>query len=428
MNYIEALKYIESTAKFGSNLGLTRTEKILEFLEYPHKELKAIHIAGTNGKGSTSAMINQILIEAGYKVGMYTSPYLEEFEERIQINNVNIPKDDLSEVVTKVSKAVSKVINLGFDHPTEFEIITCAMFLYFKLKKVDYVVLEVGLGGRLDSTNVITPILSVITPISFDHTNILGTTLKEIAYEKAGIIKNNIPVLVSNQEADAMDVIVLKAKEKNANLTIVKEPAKYLGQEDYCQLIRIDTLKESYSLKLSLLGKYQLVNSALAVFAAEILMDLGIKISTENIRSAFFKVKWKGRLEVLKRRPLVVIDGAHNPHGIKELKESIDTYFKYHKLILILGILKDKEMEEMIKTITKGADKVIALTPNSNRAESSKELEKLIKKYNKNTEAYNDYSEGFKKALSYGGENDLILVCGSLYMIGDMRKIIRNWV
>ncbi len=199
MDYKEAREYIQSKAKFGSNLGLERTEKLLELLKNPHKRLRCIHIAGTNGKGSTTAMISAVLKEAGYKVGMYTSPYIEEFEERIQINNYNIPKDDFSHIITKVANVVEKVENMGYGNPTEFEIITVAMFYYFCLKKVDFAVIEVGLGGRLDSTNVLEPILSIITSISYDHMNILGETLEKIAYEKAGIIKK-APVIAYPQK------------------------------------------------------------------------------------------------------------------------------------------------------------------------------------------------------------------------------------
>ena len=218
MNYDEAIAYIKDTAKFGSKLGLERTEKILEFLGNPHKKLKCIHIAGTNGKGSTTAMVTNILVQAGFKVGSYISPFIEEFEERIQINNVNISKGDLSHIIKEVSLAVEKVVELGYSNPTEFEIITCAGFLYFYENKIDFAVVEVGLGGRLDSTNVITPILSVITSISLDHTQILGNTIEKIAYEKAGIIKNEIPVVVFPQLKQSEEVIEEICIEKKCKL------------------------------------------------------------------------------------------------------------------------------------------------------------------------------------------------------------------
>ena len=428
MDYEAAMAYIENTAKFGSNLGLERTEKLLELLGNPHKNIKCIHVAGTNGKGSTSAMIAQILIESGYKVGMYTSPYLEEFEERIQINGANIRKDLLADIVTEVSDAVERVIEMGYDHPTEFEIITCAMFLHFSNSKVDYAVVEVGLGGRLDSTNVLHPILSVITSISLDHTSILGDTLKEIAYEKAGIIKRGVPVICYPQESDVENVINSRCRELGCDLINVGfDSAKFLGVEKFSQLVEVKTYKDIYKLKLSLLGKYQAMNCSVAVTAIEKLREEGVKVSKDDIINALGKVKWIGRLEVLREKPLVVIDGAHNIGGITELKGSLDTYFKYERMILIVGILKDKQVEAMIKMIAPDAYKVISVTPNSNRAEISDELNDIIKKYNSNTEACNDYSSAYEKALGYSGENDLIIVCGSLYMIGDMRKIIRTW-
>ncbi|MGL5244865.1 MAG: bifunctional folylpolyglutamate synthase/dihydrofolate synthase, partial [Sarcina sp.] len=203
MNYNEAMNYIENTSRFGMNFGLERVEKILELLGNPHKKIKCIHVGGTNGKGSTTAMISSILKEAGYKVGMYTSPYLEEFEERIQINNKNISKSDLIHTLETVKSVISKVVDLGYDNPTQFEIITVMMFYYFAKEKVDFAVIEVGLGGRLDATNVINPILVVLTSISYDHMNILGNTIEEIAWEKSGIIKENCTVISYPQEKNA---------------------------------------------------------------------------------------------------------------------------------------------------------------------------------------------------------------------------------
>ena len=221
MNYKEAMEYIHKVGNFGSNYGLKRTYRMLELLGEPQKKLKLIHVAGTNGKGSTTAMITSILRAKGYKVGMYTSPFLEEFEERIQINGQNIPKDKLAQFITMLKGAVDKVIEEGYDHPTEFEVITCLMLLYFYHEKIDYGVIEVGLGGRLDSTNVITPILSVITSISFDHVNLLGNTLESISKEKAGIIKNNVPVVIYPQDKEAFKVIESKAKDMNSKLYVI---------------------------------------------------------------------------------------------------------------------------------------------------------------------------------------------------------------
>ncbi|WP_017414730.1 bifunctional folylpolyglutamate synthase/dihydrofolate synthase [Clostridium tunisiense] len=434
MNYQEAINYIENTAQFGMKLGLERTEKILELLGDPHKKVKMIHIAGTNGKGSTTAMVSRVLMEAGYKVGTYISPYIEEFEERIQINNENIPKEDLVHIITEVSKAIDEVIALGYPNPTQFEIITCAAFLYYHMKKVDYAVIEVGLGGRLDSTNVITPILSIITSISLDHVAILGDTLDKIAFEKAGIIKEGIPTVLFPQQPEAEQVIEKVATERKSLLIKVdSEKSKFIdsyeievnGEKKVVQRVGIKTLSENYNLELALLGKHQILNATVAVYACEKLIDLGAKISKENIAKGMKTVKWPGRLEIMKTNPRVVIDGAHNIDGISKLTESIDMYFKYDNLILILGILADKQVREMIETIVPKASRVIAVTPNSERAELAEDLKVEIENLGVVCEAVEDYREAYEKALSYCTEKDLLLISGSLYMIGDMRKIIR---
>lgn len=432
MNYNQAMDYIKNTAKFGSNLGLHRTEKILELLGNPHKQLKCIHIGGTNGKGSTTAMLNEILCEAGFKTGMYISPFLEEFEERIQINGEKISKDHLSSIITEVSLAVDEALKLGFEHPTEFEIITCAMFLYFYRQQVDYALIEVGLGGRLDSTNVITPILSIITSISYDHMQILGDTLEKIAYEKAGIIKEKVPVVLYPQSDESFKVIENKCVEKSAELISVPENCvnfikvnQGLSGEALQDII-VTTESFKYEISLSLLGKHQLLNCATVIYAAEQLTLKGVEIKRRHIISALSKVKWPGRLEIMSREPLVVIDGAHNIDGIKKLSESIDSYFSYENLVLVLGILADKQVMEMVETIVPKAKKVIAVTPNSERAELAEELAKIIKLYNTNVEVIKDYSKALEIGIAYCDTKDLLLISGSLYMIGGMRGIIRD--
>lgn len=427
MNYFEAMEYITNTAKFGSNYGLERTEKILELLGDPHKKIKCIHIAGTNGKGSTTAIISKILIEEGYKVGMYTSPFLEEFEERIQVNGKNIPKESLSAMVSEVAEVVNKVIALGYEHPTEFEIITCTMFLYFYKQNVDFAVVEVGLGGRLDSTNVIVPMVSVITSISYDHMNILGHTLEEIALEKSGIIKNGVSVVLFPQEEESLKVIENVCSEKNSRLIkVAADSVEYLETLEYKQRITLNTNKDKYDILLALLGKHQLLNCAVAVNTIEELIQQNVVVKKESIISALGKVEWHGRLEVMSTTPLVVLDGAHNIDGIKKLRDSVKRHFKYNKMILILGILADKQVEEMIQTIAVKAERVIAVTPNSERAQLAEELKLVIDKYNVPCEAAGDYKDAYYKALKYCDKDDLLLISGSLYMIGDMRKIIKG--
>ena len=429
MKYQEAIKYITEVGNFGSNYGLERTYKLLEFLDNPHGKLKIIHIAGTNGKGSTTAMITSMLKEAGYKVGMYTSPFLEEFEERIQINGNNIPKEKLAQLMTKIKYAVDKVIEEGYNHPTEFEIITVLMFLYFATEKVDFAVVEVGLGGRLDSTNVITPILSVITSISFDHTNILGNTLEEIAREKAGIIKAGIPTLIYPQEEIVEKVLSEKCEELGAKLyKINKDDAKLveiIKEDKIYQLVKVK-LDDEYDVKLPLLGEHQILNLAVALKALEIIKDKAAKLSKESIIKALSEVRWNGRLEVMSNEPCVVIDGAHNIQGITQLDKNIKKYFKYDDLYLILGILADKDVDHMVKVITPQAKKVFTVTPNSIRAETSEELMGVVKKYNHDCQAYSDYKNAFEDALKLCKKDDLLLISGSLYMIGEMRGIIKK--
>lgn len=428
MNYNEAMKYITEVGNFGSNYGLERTFRLLELLGNPQEKLKLIHIAGTNGKGSTTAMITKMLSGLGYKVGMYTSPFLEEFEERIQIGGKNIPKEDLAELVKLIKPYVEKVEEEGYGHPTEFEMITVLMLLYFEKEKVDFGVVEVGLGGRLDSTNVITPIVSVITSISFDHTNLLGNNLREIAGEKCGIIKKNIPTVVFPQEEEVMDVIVERCEIQKSNLyTVTLNDTELLeivkGDKPY-QKVKIRDRNE-YILELPLLGEHQIYNLALAIKVVGVIEKLGlISIDIKSIEKSIREVTWKGRLEVLSNKPLIVIDGAHNIQGISKLKSNIQKYFNYENIYLILGILADKDVEKMVKEITPLAKRVYAVTPNSIRAELAEDLRDEIIKYNENCEAFESYENAFNMALEDADEKDLILASGSLYMIGDLRKII----
>lgn len=429
MRYEEAMKYITEVGNFGSNYGLERTYKLLEHLGNPEKDLKLIHIAGTNGKGSTTSMITEILMGAGYKVGMYTSPFIEEFEERIQINRNNIPKETLAVLMDEVKDAVDKVIKGGYNHPTEFEIITVLMLLYFKRENIDFGVIEVGLGGTLDSTNVITPILQVITSISFDHTNLLGNTIEEIAGEKSGIIKKNIPTVIYPQEEEALKVIKNKCMVMNSELYIAfddkLEFVNVVNEDKPYQLLKYE---EKFDVLLPLLGEHQILNLSVAMKAIEVLNNRQIvDISIESIIKSIKNVTWKGRLEVLSNNPYVVIDGAHNIQGIKTLSRNIKKYFKYENLHLILGILADKDVNEMIKIITPMAKQVYAVTPNSIRAELAEDLKNEIVKYNENCKSFDDYKKAYVEALKNANENDLILASGSLYMIGDMRKIINKF-
>lgn len=428
MKYEEAMKYITEVGNFGSNYGLERTYKLLEHLGNPERDLKLIHIAGTNGKGSTTSMITEILMGEGYKVGMYTSPFIEEFEERIQINRNNIPKESLAILMDEIKVAVDKVIEAGYNHPTEFEIITVLMLLYFKKENVDFGVIEVGLGGTLDSTNVIKPIIQVITSISFDHTNLLGNTLEKIAREKAGIIKKGIPTVIYPQQEEVLKVIKNKCFEMDSELYIANnENLKFKNIVNLDKPYQLLKYNNEIDILLPLLGEHQIINLSVAMQAIEVLNNKNIiDISIANIVKSIKNVSWKGRLEVLSNNPYVVIDGAHNIQGIKTLSRNIKKYFKYENLYLILGILADKDVEEMIKIITPMAKKVYSVTPNSIRGELAESLKDEVSKFNKNCKAFDKYEEAYLEALNDASEKDLILASGSLYMIGDMRKIIRK--
>lgn len=428
MKYEEAMKYITEVGNFGSNYGLERTYKLLEHLGNPERDLKLIHIAGTNGKGSTTSMITEILMGEGYKVGMYTSPFIEEFEERIQINRNNIPKESLAILMDEIKVAVDKVIEAGYNHPTEFEIITVLMLLYFKKENIDFGVIEVGLGGTLDSTNVIKPIIQVITSISFDHTNLLGNTLEKIAREKAGIIKKGIPTVIYPQQEEVLKVIKNKCFEMDSELYIANnENLKFKNIVNLDKPYQLLKYNNEIDILLPLLGEHQIINLSVAMQAIEVLNNKNIiDISIANIVKSIKNVIWKGRLEVLSNNPYVVIDGAHNIQGIKTLSRNIKKYFKYENLYLILGILADKDVEEMIKIITPMAKKVYSVTPNSIRGELAESLKDEVSKFNKNCKAFDKYEEAYLEALNDASEKDLILASGSLYMIGDMRKIIRK--
>ncbi len=431
MKDLKTLKYLEKLRVLGSNYGLERTERLLDLLGNPHKKLKLIHIAGTNGKGSTSSILGKVLIEHGYKVGFFNSPHLEEIEEIIRINDNNIAEEELVNLLDEIKPYVNKVVKEGYKHPTEFEVLTCVMFLYLYRQEVDFGVIEVGLGGRLDSTNVITPILSIITSISLDHTNILGNTVEEITSEKVGIIKGNIPVITCNQKDEVTDIIKSKALLTNSKLTIVDlnefNLLEIVNDDIPYQRVSINFNNNKYTLDLALLGKHQIINLSLAIKVLEELQNLNyINVEINKLYEGVKSVKWKGRLEVLKKDPYIVIDGAHNISGIEFLKSNIEEYFKYKNLYLILGILNDKNVEEMVKLISPLATEVYTVTPNSIRAASANELKEIVLKYNNNCIAFNDYNKAIQLSLSKANKDDLIIVSGSLYMIGEIRKILTN--
>ncbi|SHK43758.1 dihydrofolate synthase / folylpolyglutamate synthase [Hathewaya proteolytica DSM 3090] len=431
MKYDEAMEYLDSVHMFGVKIGLERITRLLKLLGNPQDDLKFIHIAGTNGKGSVTAMVSNILFKAGYKVGMFTSPYIEFFEERIQINNECIPRNTVAQIIEQLKPCIEKLAEEGYEPVTYFEVVTCMCLIYFKREKVDFAVMEVGMGGRMDPTNIINPLVSVITSISYDHMQYLGDTLCKIAFEKAGIIKEKTPVVIYPQETEVYDVIRRVCSDKEApSVFVKKEDVDFIGvvsDNEVRQQLLIKTSNNKYEVQLNLLGTHQLLNCAVAVNVIELLQSMGCCITEKHIKLGLETVFWKGRLEILKKSPLIVIDGAHNIDAMVRLKESVIKYFKFRSLYLILGIVKDKEVEKMVSIITPMAKKVIAVSPHSDRATMAEELCDVIKPYKGNSIAVSDYKEAYKIAISEADEDDMILICGSLYMIGDMRSIILKY-
>ena len=430
MNYKEALKYIEETHKFGMKLGLDSTGKLLELLGNPHENLKVIHVAGTNGKGSVCSFISNILKEEGYNVGLYTSPYLETFTERIRVNGENIPKEDVARIITIIKDKIEIIVNEGYSSPTEFEIVTAMAFYYYNEQKMDYVVLEVGLGGRYDSTNVIkNPLVSVLVSVSLDHIGVLGDTIGKIAYEKAGIIKENGTAVVYKQVKEAEDVIKEVCKEKNADYIEVNFEDVIVKKSDiYSQVYDCVVMGEKFdNIEIKLIGEHQINNSILALNVIKFLRDnKNVKISNDSIRKGLLNTKWPGRIEKIKEKPMLIIDGAHNEDGAKSLVKALEKNFPNKKLTIIIGMLADKDIDSVLEILMPKFDKVITTNPDSDRAISCEELKNKISKYVDNVIAIENIEDAVKYTLDNAKEDDVIISAGSLYMIGAVRTLVNE--
>ncbi|MCT4661701.1 MAG: bifunctional folylpolyglutamate synthase/dihydrofolate synthase [Tissierellales bacterium] len=428
MNYEEAIDFIHSSYKFGSKLGLDNIRELLKRLGNPQSKLDIIHIAGTNGKGSTASFVNQILIEAGYKVGLFTSPYLEYFNERIRVDNILIDEDDLIRGVLKIKNAIDKMVEDGHNHPTEFEIVTALGFLHFLDKKVDIVVLEVGLGGRFDATNVIEESMaSVITSISKDHTHILGNTLEEIAFEKSGIIKENGHVYVYPQKIQAEKVIEnISAKRGAVFKTYDISQVKNIKFTEKGSVFDIEIEELIYkNLEIKMLGRHQVYNSTLAVMMLDDLNRRGlVNIEEKHYRLGLLNTRWNGRLEIISENPLILIDGAHNEDGARALSEALSEYYKSKKKILCIGVLKDKDLDVILEYVLPHFDEVVVTEPCNPRALGFRELEEKIKERGKSVIAIKELDEAIETTLKKKEGYDLFVFSGSLYLIGEIRKYI----
>lgn len=424
MNYDEALEYIHGTLKFGWKLGLHNISRLLELMDNPQKKLKFVHVAGTNGKGSVTAFISNILIEGGYRVGTFISPYIERFTERIKINNQEITRDELARITGYVKSKVDIMVNDGESHPTEFEIVTAIAMQYYLDNKCDIVVLEVGLGGRYDSTNVIdTPLAAVIMTIGYDHTDRLGTTLAEIAYEKAGIIKQGGDVILYPQVQEAGRVFEQACRERNAALHRVNTAGILISE--FSIEGQVFTFEKYNKLYISLPGKHQTKNAATAVKVIELLTGKGFSVSEKQLRSGLEKTKWPGRLEVLSKEPLFLIDGAHNPEAAGVLCETLKDCFPDRKMIFIFGVLRDKDYESMLDIIAPLASMFITVTPDDKRALEAGNLANIVRRYCKNVLAGDTIEEAVRTSLLSASPEDIICAFGSLHYIGLIRKLFR---
>ncbi len=426
-NAFDPIAYINEPRWHNMSLGLGRIKELLHGLGDPHKSLRFVHVAGTNGKGSTCSYLAQILQEAGFKVGLFTSPYLINFEERIRVDGKSIPYEDL----VRVTQRVRKVAEAMCEHPTEFELMTAVAFLYFKWSKVDIVVAEVGLGGRLDSTNVIErPELSLITSIGLDHVAVLGSTISQIAAEKAGIIKPGAPVLSWPQEPDAFEQVKRAAEEAGtplfvpdfSSLQVIPVDARSKG------LVRPFYYKDA-AFQTELLGSYQPSNAVMAIEAARILRKQGWAIDEEDIRRGIERTQWAGRFQLLPGKPDFVVDGGHNVQGAQALSESLSSVFPEKKAVFVVGVLADKQHRAMMEKVAPQAAAFVTITPPSPRALSAQELAAELAELVEGLgcasgslpiEAADDVETALARAFALAGEDGLVVAFGSLYSIGQI--------
>lgn len=421
MDYKEALAYIHGVEFFGSKPGLTRIGELLEKLGNPQKGMRFIHIAGTNGKGSCAAMTASVLKAAGYRTGLYTSPYLYRFNERMQINGKEIPDDVLAEIVTRV-KPIAEAMA---DHPTEFELMTAIALLWYKQEACDVVVLEVGLGGRFDATNIIdTPEAAVIMNIGLDHTAVLGDTVEQIAFEKAGIIKPGTEAVLFQQSESVTDVVRRRCEELGVPLHIA----------DFSQIkSEFDSLYgQSFSYRgevyaLPLLGSHQLKNAAVVLELVEVLRGRGWKLEQGDVEHGLYAVHWPGRFELVSEEPLFVVDGGHNPQCAQTVRENLLHYFPDKRRILLLGILRDKDYAGLTEILDGAADEYICITPDSPRALPAAELADFLKRYNKAVAVCESIRDGVSLALDRSDDESVVCAVGSLYSVGEIRACFEKY-
>lgn len=427
--YEDALSYIHGLQRYGSLRGLERIQALLDAMGNPERSVKAIHIAGTNGKGSVTAMTASAMMANGLRTGMYISPYLESFEERITIDGRPIGRGELVRLTGYARSCVESVLAMGLDHPTEFEMVTAIAFEYFAEQGVDAVSLEVGLGGRYDATNVVDPLVSVITSIGLDHQDQLGESIREIANEKAGIIKEKGIVVSAAGSEEAQEVIREVCGRKRAFLVEVGRDVTWtpLSASLKGQWFSLKSFRRSYDeLFIPLVGPHQLVNAATAVTALELLDLKGIDVSETAIREGLSRTYWPGRFEMVGGDPLIILDCAHNPDGAMALASSVRELLDARHLILVVGILRDKRVEDIIGQLAPIAAEVITTEPLSPRAIDAVSLAEVVRRKNRAVTAEPSISRALAHALSVARRDDVILVAGSIYLVGEARRVLRR--
>ncbi|WP_157949957.1 bifunctional folylpolyglutamate synthase/dihydrofolate synthase [Vallitalea okinawensis] len=422
----EAIAYLEQLNPFSMKLGLDRMKTLLNYLGQPQDKIKCIHIAGTNGKGSVSAMLTNILKVADYKVGVFNSPHLASYKEYLTINGQMASDDIFCEIVEVVKCASNKMVVDGYEQPTIFEVLTAMAYLFFFKEKVDYAIVEVGLGGRMDSTNVIrNPLLAIITTIDYDHINILGDTIEAIAREKAGIIKKGCPVITSNSNQDVLNVIKEVAVKEKAPFYQVNPIYKVIVEKVNGSLFELNQMQYFVSLP----GGVQVLNAALVIKAIEIMNEEGsLKVTSEQVQKGLKSVEWMGRLEKIKEQPDVILDGCHNDSSVDNLVDYIKKFYSKRRVILLTSMLRDKNYERNLRKLFSVArDAVITEIPNNPRGLTLEEMEKALSIHesdNKNIHYVRAYQSALQETLGLAGESDVIIVAGSFHLVGKVRKIL----
>lgn len=419
-----AENYYHSLLTFGIMPGLDRIKILLERLGNPEKRLRCIHVAGTNGKGTVCSFLSSVLTQAGYKTGLYTSPYIVDFRERIRIDGEMISENDLDEVTETVKNEIEKLRNEDIVI-TEFEAVTAAAFLYYKNAGCDFVVLETGLGGRFDATNVIErPLASVITSVSLDHVKILGNTVSEIAYEKCGIIKNNCPVVTNSaQLSDVIKVIKEQSEVNSSSLIVADVPSIKVIDES---IRGSNIFYGGRNVFVPFPGKHQTENCITALTVIDLLKEQGIGISEKAVREGIAKTRNPARCEVVSEKPLVILDGCHNEDSAKALCEVLEKHLNGKKITALMGMMADKDVDKVLLLLMPYFEKILTVTPSNPRAMDAQELCEKIERLGTKAKSFGSIRDAYEYAIKNTDKNEALIVCGSLYLCSDVYNIIKS--